>query len=148
MSTITIHRSRPIGMTALAGLSLMLFTGCASGGDGADVTALTAPDANVAAACAELTPETMAGADVAFRGTVTAITGDQVMLRVDDEFEGDIEGRVTVPQQPDDVPSEVSIGAFTEGEEYLISATGDVILTCGQSGPATPERAALYEAAF
>lgn len=142
MSTITMPR---LTVVAAAGAALMLLAGCASGSG--EATALTAPNTQVAAMCAELTPETMADADTAFRGTVTAIDGGQVTLRVDEEYEGDLEDFVTVPQQ-EDQPSELSAGAFVEGDEYLISAIDGVITTCGQSGPATPELAELYDAAF
>lgn len=141
------NRVRLTSTIALTGAALWMLTGCASGA-GTAATALQAPNPGVAAACAELTPDSFTGADIAFRGTVTNIEGEQVTLRVDNTYQGNPGENVTVPQQPNNQASELSIGAFTEGGEYLISAQDGVILTCGASGPATTELVTIYEQAF
>ncbi len=138
------------GLGALAvGAAAAAVVGIVLTAPGGDVTRLAAPSGGgPAAMCAELTPETMAGADLAVAGTVVAIDGDEVTLEVTERFTGESADRIVVAQQDPDLPSELSAGAFEQGQDYLISSIDGVITTCGQSGPASPELEQLYREAF
>ncbi|WP_382306525.1 hypothetical protein [Herbiconiux sp. UC225_62] len=105
--------------------------------------------AQIAMKCAEITPDMLASyADVAFEATVTGISDDgTVTLSVTDRYAGEITDVVEVPQG-DDVLLDGMPLHYEEGGDYLIAASDGAILTCGQSGPATPELEQLYSAAF
>ncbi|GMA28054.1 hypothetical protein [Arenivirga flava] len=139
-----------LGLGALAvGAAAAAVVGIVLTAPGGDVTRLSAPSGGgPAAMCAELTPETMAGADLAVAGTVVSINGDDVTLEVTERFTGESADRIVVAQQDPDLPSELSAGSFEQGQDYLISSIDGVITTCGQSGPASPELEQLYRAAF
>lgn len=139
-----------LGLGALTvGAAAAAVVGIVLTAPGGDVTRLAAPSGGgPAAMCAELTPETMAGADLAVAGTVVSIDGDEVTLEVTERFTGDSADRIVVEQQDPDLPSELSAGAFEQGQQYLISSIDGTITTCGQSGPLTPELEQLYRAAF
>ncbi len=139
-----------LGLGALTiGAAAAAVVGIVLTAPGGDVTRLAAPSGGgPAAMCAELTPENMAGADLAVGGTVVSIDGDEVTLEVTERFTGDSADRIVVAQQDPDLPSELSAAAFEQGQQYLISSYDGVIATCGQSGPASPELEQLYRAAF
>jgi hypothetical protein len=63
------------------------------------------------------------------------------------QYTGDSASAVTIPQGTDDL-IELTIGRLEVGETYLISAVDGVVATCGQSGVASPELKAIYDAAF
>lgn len=119
-------------------------------------TVIAAPTPSVdaspgpAASCAVITPESLRdGAALAFEATVDRIEGDQVYMDVDTRYVGDVAEVVRIPQQPSDLPSEMTPGAFVVGTSYLLSITPDgYIAACGQSGPATDELRAIYDEAF
>jgi hypothetical protein len=105
--------------------------------------------AEIAMKCAEITPDMLAGsAEVAFEATATAIADDgTVTLTVTDRYAGEITDVVEVPQG-DDVLLDGMPLHYEQGTSYLIAASEGSILSCGQSGPATPELEQLYAAAF
>lgn len=137
-----------IGLGALtAGVAAAAIVGVSLSGN--DLTRIDNPAAGgPAAMCAELTPETMARADLAVAGTVTNINGDEVTLHVTTRYTGDSSDEIILQQQDADQPSELSAGEFVTGQDYLISSIDGVLTLCGQSGPATPELQQLYTAAF
>jgi hypothetical protein len=115
------------------------------------VTELAAGPGNgapIAMKCAEITPDMLAGyADVAFEATVTHVSDGTVTLSVTDRYAGEVADVVEVPQG-DDVLLDGMPLHYDEGGTYLIAASDGAILTCGQSGPATPDLEQLYAAAF
>jgi len=151
------HKTRRTGalrsaavLTATA-TAVLALTGCTAVQAEPSATALQMPPASrggPAASCAELTPDHLSGVQGAFRGEVVSTEGDRVLLDVTDTYAGDVGERVTLPQQSGDLPSEMSIGVLEVGQTYLVAADGDAVLTCGASGPATPELQAVYDAAF
>jgi hypothetical protein len=84
---------------------------------------------------------------VAFEGRVTDINESTVTLEVLQQYSGEAVRTATIPQGTDDL-IELTIGRLELGGTYLISATDGVIMTCGFSGPSTPELKAVYEEAF
>lgn len=112
------------------------------------VTVLRLSDADpVTQMCLEITPDVVAGADLAFRAEVTGIEGGTVTLRVTERFAGEVSDLVQVAQG-DDTPIDGAPLVFAAGETYLISTDSDVIGSCGESGVASPELEAIYDAAF
>jgi hypothetical protein len=137
---------------AVAGIAVAVQLSSGSGSGSPQVTELAAGPGNgepIAMKCAEITPEMLADdADVAFAATATTISDDgTVTLTVTDRYAGEVTDVVEVPQG-DDVLLDGMPLHYEEGGDYLIAASDGVILTCGQSGPATPELEQLYAAAF
>ncbi len=98
-------------------------------------------------ACIPIAPEWLAESEVAFEGRVTGIDGSTVTLEVLQQYSGEAVRTATIPQGTDDL-IELTIGRLELGGTYLISATDGVVMTCGFSGPSTPELKAVYEEAF
>lgn len=98
-------------------------------------------------ACIPIAPEWLAESEVAFEGRVTGIDGSTVTLEVLQQYSGEAVRTATIPQGTDDL-IELTIGRLELGGTYLISATDGVIMTCGFSGPSTPELKSVYEEAF
>ncbi|MFB2598199.1 hypothetical protein ACEXQE_10435 [Herbiconiux sp. P17] len=133
---------------AIVGVTLALQSGAGS----PQVTELAAGPGNgaeIAMKCAEITPDLLAGyADVAFEATATNIADDgTVTLTVTDRYAGEITDVVEVPQGDDVLLNGMPLH-YEQGSSYLIAASEGSILSCGQSGPATPELEQLYAAAF
>ncbi|MEI4279573.1 hypothetical protein [Klenkia terrae] len=130
-------------VVAVGGGALWLTTG-----DG-DPTVLTAqPVGGPAASCAAITPETLAGSDVAFAARVTGVEGGTVTLETTERFAGDVADTVEVVQGD---AGDVVDGAPLElqpGTTYLLTADGGTIGSCSGSGADSPELRALFEAAF
>lgn len=89
------------------------------------------------------------GASTAFEGTVTAVEGDQVTLRVDRWYKGTETDEVVVTAPSKDMQALIEAVTLEEGETYLLAAdeTGE-LLVCGFSGPAEGELAKVYDKAF
>jgi len=118
---------------------------------GAEPVALTSVvEDPVMTSCIELTPETLrdSGVELAFRGTVTAIDGDQATLTVDAWYLGGSADEVTVTGPPEDDVALLGAVPLEDGESYLVSASDGVVRSCGQSGPASPELQAVFDEAF
>jgi len=112
------------------------------------VTVLQLSDADpMTTMCAQITPEIVAGGDLAFRAEVTGIDGGIVSLRVTERFQGDV-GDVVQVAQGDDEPIDGAPLVFVAGETYLISTSNETIGSCGESGIVSPELEAIYDAAF
>jgi hypothetical protein len=116
--------------------------------------ALTLPsdDGTVMQSCIAFDVRFLADMPVAFAGTVTSVTDEEVTLDVGRWYQGS-----TAQQRADVVTLSVpgptlSISLdgveFAEGESYLVTANDGTVNGCGFSGPATPELEAAYAEAF
>ncbi len=154
----TTERSRWVPIAIAAGIAAAIVGGALTVGpmlrDDAPVASapleLTLPgDEAVMSSCAELTAEFLGEMPVAFAGTAAEVTDSTVTLDVDRWYRGGDTTTVELSTPPD-----VSIALlggvidFTEGERYLVSATGDTVNLCGFSGPATPELERVFDRAF
>ncbi|PPG67394.1 RNA polymerase sigma factor [Rathayibacter rathayi] len=99
------------------------------------------------AVCSPVTAEALSPAQVAFRAEVRGIDGAVVTLHVLDRYAGEIGDTVTLTQATETAVDGAPI-TFDYGVDYLLAADGDTILTCGLSGPSSPELTALYREAF
>jgi hypothetical protein len=105
------------------------------------------PNAPIAM-CMELTADALRPVETAFAGTATDVTGDQVTLDVDRWYKG---GDADVVQLTSSTDAGVLLEGgieFTEGERYLVTATGGNVNGCGFSGVYTDDMAATFEQAF
>ncbi len=100
--------------------------------------------------CIEVTPETLrdSGVELAFRGTVTAVDGDQATLAVDTWYLGGPADEVSVTGPAEGDTARLGGVPLEDGGTYLVSASDGIVRSCGQSGPASPELEALFDAAF
>jgi hypothetical protein len=84
---------------------------------------------------------------VAFKGTVIAVGDGSVTLAVAEWYGSGDADEVVLSLA--DVASPALDGVeFVDGAEYLVAATDGVVQTCGMSGRAGPELAALYAGWF
>lgn len=97
------------------------------------------------AVCSPVTEAALAPAQVAFRAEVSGIDAAVVTLRVLDRYAGDVGDSVTVTHSTESAVAPIT---FEKGVDYLLAADGDTILTCGLSGPSSPELTRLYREAF
>ncbi|MDX6360761.1 MAG: hypothetical protein QOH37_3815 [Nocardioidaceae bacterium] len=83
---------------------------------------------------------------IAFRGTLTTLTGGSATFRVDHWFKGGPTAlaKVSAPVLGDLVDA----AQLAVGQQYLISAQNGQVTACGFSGPADGRLAALYEQAY
>jgi hypothetical protein len=102
---------------------------------------------DVMASCLAPSADILRDMEVAFEGTVTAVDGEVVTLRVDQWFTPGDADIVTITAP---AGMEALIGGipFDVGGMYLVSATGGTVNYCGFSGPDSPELRALYDEAF
>lgn len=102
------------------------------------------------ARCAVPTPEMLAGAEVAFAGTVTAVDGSTVTLTPTETYAGQAADEVELVGLLSGVrgPELVGIPQFEVGSTYLVSGTDGQVSACGFSGPVSPELEQLYDSAF
>lgn len=151
--TVTRSRRMPL-LLAAAGLAVLgggglIVADLLAGSRPAQSLELQLPDDGAAASmCLAFTVEDLARMAPAFAGTVTDLTGDGAVLRVDRWYAGGDASEVIVS-----VPEGAQIALngtidFQEGRAYLITAEGGTVNLCGFSGEATPELAAAFEAAF
>jgi hypothetical protein len=141
-------------LVVIAGVGFLGFhalAGDADDGGGTAVQSVTELDVPAAAGmgkCMVPNAEAMAGADVAFDGTVTSIVGDQVTLEPSHWYAGDPTDRVVVTAPSEQLQQVTSAVIFQAGGRYLVSATDGRVSLCGFSAPYTPDLAAVYAAAF
>jgi len=144
------RRPRALLLAAAAAAGVVVVGGGAlylTGQDGGTTTLALAPGGGPAAICAALTPDGLAGNDVAFAGRVTSIAGGVVTLQTTQRFAGDVGDVVEVNQGEGGVVDGAPI-VFEEGQSYLLTADGGTIGSCSGSGPDTPELRALFDEAF
>lgn len=129
-----------VALAAAAALLIPTAVGPAMGSTTLDQVASGGP----AAMCAEVTPESIAAGDSAFRADVAGVDGQVVTLRVTDRFKGDVKDTV-ITTQGDGAGIDGEPLVFEPGTSYLITTREGVIASCGLSGPDTPELNALYQ---
>lgn len=108
---------------------------------------LTLPATDPMMMCIQFSVDALRPMEKAFAGTATDVEGETVTLDVDRWYTGGDADVVTLQAGSPDVLLEGGI-TFTEGERYLVTATGDTVNTCGFSGPYTEELAAAFDEAF
>lgn len=121
--------------------------GTEGGGSQVSVTLLTAAPPTDAR-CAMPTAERLAAQELAFVGTVQSIDDSTVTLAPSRFYRGTSTERVEVTASAGELDALIGAVEFVEGETYLVSATDGRVTVCGFSGPVTPEREQLYDAAF
>jgi hypothetical protein len=106
--------------------------------------------AGASAKCVEPTAPTLAErADLAFAGTVSAVNGDVVTVRVTEVFRGAAAGEVEIAQTSGASEQLLGTGGFETGRDYLVSSSAGTMLICGYSGEATtPGLRTMFETAF
>lgn len=150
------RRTWAIGVAAVAALVLAVAGGVAlTGGEDTPPLAQAPPlqlDAggeDIMASCIMFSAEELERvAEVAFEGTVTAVEGDTVTLRVDNWYRGDEAVGEVVLNAPQGMEALIGGIPFETGGRYLISAQGGSVNYCGFSGEATPDLRADFEQAF
>ena len=123
--------------------------GASPGGSSGEQLVLALPEGDpLTASCLVPSAESLRGVPVAFAGTATAVTDDEVRLEVDRWYAGGDAGTVLLRTQPEVM--QVLLGAtdFAQGEDYLVSADQGTVTACGLTGPASPELQGLYDEAF
>lgn len=150
------RRTWAIGVAAVAALVLAVAGGVAlTGGEDTPPLAQAPPlqlDAggeDIMASCIMFSAEELERvAEVAFEGTVTAVEGDTVTLRVDNWYRGDEAVGEVVLNAPQGMEALIGGIPFETGGRYLISAQGGSVNYCGFSGEANPDLRAGFEQAF
>jgi len=102
----------------------------------------------VAARCAVPTAELLGNQELAFDGTVSAITDGTVTLDVTEWYRGGPADQVTVDAPPTDMQALVGAADFKAGQRYLVSANDGFVTVCGFTAPYSDDLAALYAEAF
>jgi hypothetical protein len=110
---------------------------------------LTGP-APIAAKCVEPSAERLAAsADLAFAGTVTALTATTVTMDVTHVYKGAGADRAEVTQTGETSEQLMGSGKFETGKDYLVASSAGAVMICGYSGEAaTPGLREMYEQAF
>jgi hypothetical protein len=111
------------------------------------VIELSAGDPNTMAMCMEVTPETLADMQVAFKGTVDAVDGEIVTLTIDQIYTG-TDAQVATLVAPAGMEALIGSVQFEVGQQYFVTAFDGVVNYCGFSGPVTPELQAIFDQAF
>jgi hypothetical protein len=83
----------------------------------------------------------------AFAGTATSVEGETVTVTVDRWYTGGDATTVDL-QSTAGSPALIDGFEFEVGQQYLITAAQGNVNFCGDSGPATPELTAAFDAAF
>ncbi len=100
------------------------------------------------AKCMVVSPEVLANQEVAFDGTVAAITDGLVTLDVTKWYRGGDADQVTVQAPPEDLEALLSAADFQVGNRYLVSASDGFVSVCGFSAAYSDELATMYAQAF
>jgi hypothetical protein len=111
------------------------------------VIELSTGDPTAMASCMEVTPETLADMQVAFKGTVDAVDGEVVTLTIDQIYTG-TDAQVATLVAPAGMEALIGSVAFEVGQQYFVTAFDGVVNYCGFSGPVTPELQAIFDQAF
>ena len=100
--------------------------------------------------CIQFTTEQLAQAADAFSGTITAVADGSVTITVDHWYKASGAKADVVTLTADTTAGAVNeLGVqFTQGAEYLVSATDGHVNGCGYSGEATAELKAAFTTAF
>jgi hypothetical protein len=156
----TLMRSRTV-LAAAAAVALVAGVGAVAsaklfGGDtstpvaAAPPLALTlGPSSPVMGTCIRFSIEDLAKMPVAFSGTVTDTSNQQILLDVDHWYAGGDAQQVSLAS-PDGAASVTLEGTidFQVGQRYLLTATDGALNYCGFSGPWSQDMADAFAAAF
>ncbi|NNE13084.1 MAG: hypothetical protein HKN41_12660 [Ilumatobacter sp.] len=115
--------------------------------DPGEVLELSSGIDDIMASCLAVDASVIAQNPIAFKGTVTAADAGVVQLTVDEAYAGVDEQLVTL-SAPEGMEALIGGVAWEVGAQYLVSAWDGTVNYCGQTGPATPELQAIYDAAF
>lgn len=120
------------------------------GGDGeASVTELSAAAPEQTGRCLPPSPKPLAGADIAFDGTVIELQGGQATLTPSRWYAGEPTDQVTVQAPSADLQALLAAVDFEEGGRYLVAAGDDGrVMLCGFSAAYSPKLAGIYDQAF
>ena len=156
-ASIGKHRRRNRMLLGVAAAAIVAIGGTVivannSGDDSTEVTAgppieLSLGDSNVMSSCIVFDVALLADMSPAFAGTATSVEGETVNLTVDRWYIGG-DGATVVLKGSAGSPALIDGFEFEVGQQYLITAAGGNVNFCGYSGPATPELAAAFDAAF
>jgi hypothetical protein len=116
----------------------------------ASTTELLAPGAAATSGrCLPPSAEVLAGADVAFDGTVEKIEGDLVTLQATHWYAGSPTDEVTVKGPSEDLQALLVAVDFQDGGRYLVAASDHGrVMVCGFSAEFSPRLERLYGQAF
>ncbi|WP_372594335.1 hypothetical protein [Actinotalea sp.] len=136
------------GLAVLGGAGLVAADLLAGSSSAESIELMLPADGGAASICLAFTVEDLARMSPAFAGTVTDLTDEGAVLRVDRWYAGPEASEVTVS-----VPDGAQIALngtidFQVGRAYLITGEGGLVNLCGYSGELTPELQAAFEAAF
>lgn len=108
---------------------------------------LSLGEGSALASCMVFDVGILAGMPMAFEGTVTAVEGGQITMKVDRWFKG---GDATTVElsAPTGLEGLIAGIDFVAGGQYLITAAEGTVNYCGYSGPSSPELLAAFQAAF
>ncbi|WP_309649619.1 hypothetical protein [Nocardioides sp.] len=98
--------------------------------------------------CMVPSAEVLANAQVAFAGTVDAVSADVVSLTPDRFYAGEVTDQVEVRSEPAMMQALVGAVDFQPGQRYLVAASDGQVMVCGFSGAFAPALESLYVAAF
>ncbi len=113
-------------------------------------TELRAPGAGATSGrCLPPSADVLAGADVAFDGTVENISGDLVTLRTTHWYAGSPTDLVTVRGPSEDLQALLAAVDFQDEGRYLVAASANGrVMVCGFSAEHSPRLERLYGQAF
>ena len=154
----TARRRWAVPATAAAGVAALAVGGAAlvgglPGGDadpsrGTSVELALPGEDGAMASCVPFSAEFLADMPVAFAGTATSVTDQEVLLEVDRWYRGGTADTVVLTRPPADTAALLGSVEFTEGKRYLVTATDGVVNSCGFTMPWTAENAAVFDQAF
>lgn len=139
-----------VGVAAAAALAFIVSSG---GSPAVSATQLgLTPSDPLTSICLAFEPSQLEAVEIAFGGTVTEITGDQVTgstirLEVDRWFRGDQTDVVDVTV-PAGFTAALDGVDFVVGTRYLVTAVDGVVTSCGSSGVASPELEQIFTEVF
>lgn len=100
------------------------------------------------ASCVPFSAEFLADMPVAFAGTVTSVTDEEVVLEVDRWYRGGSADSVVLTRPPPAAAALLGSVEFSQGKRYLVTATDGVVNSCGFTMPWTADNAAVFDQAF
>ena len=139
------------GGLAAVGVGALAIPAIIGAGAPGPVTVLAAPVVDPMATslkCAEVTPEALQQATIAFEATATSVAKNgTVTLDVANVFKGEITDTVEVANGNPEISDGGGV-MYDAGTTYLLTSDGTNVWSCGLSDVKTPELQKLYDAAF
>ncbi len=145
-----------VGAAAAAAvvLGIGIYAGATSGNNDETATAgassmeLSLPSANLMMSCTRYSVDILAGMSPAFSGTAVEVDENGVLLEVDRWYRGGEADTVQLITADGERTSLSDVVEFTEGERYLVTASGGTVNSCGYTTEWSPAMAADFERAF